>query len=482
MSTAEANLNTAHAAAHVGRGAAILAAATLFCKAGSLAVVPFILRAFSREAYGEYSAAFAYAGLLGMVAYFGMNPIVTRDIARGEKPRGWVILHCTALRLILLVVAAGALTFVGIAKGFTAGMWALAWLAFAAMSFDAVTGAVKAAMQAEGRFARMALVEMVRKASQWVLAILVIVLGANIVMLAGGVALAAAAAFAAALAMGMSRNDLADMGLAPSYAMKMLRLAAPMGLSAAFVLALKQVNIWMLDILRGPVDVATYQAGVLFKPDFLAQSVVWAILPLAFKLARDDRSQLADAIRAASRYLGIGGWALAMIFFCGGATFVPLLAGGQYRESIWVFRLLGLSLPFAFVSLLYLHALTAVDKQVIAAVIFAVGLLTNFAIDVALVPRLGASGAIIGTLATEILIAAASFAAVWKTVGRPFGSLDGKALAAILAGIAVAALSSAVNLPDMGILGVAALVSVLFFLKVVSRKDVAFVQAVLGAK
>jgi len=482
VSRVEAKRGLATSTASVGRNAAILAGATLFCRAGSFAVLPLILRAFSRQDYGTYSAAFAYAGLLGMLAYFGMNPIVIRDIARGERPKGWVVFHCTAVRMVLLGVAGLALAAVGFFRHFTAQMWVLAWLAYAVVGFDAISGAVKASMQAEERFGLMAVVEMVRKAGQWVLAIALIAAGAGITMLAAAAAAAAGGALAAAFLVGMSREDLADVSFAPGYAMRMLRLAAPMGVSAAFVLALENVDIWILDNIRGVDQVGVYAAAVAFKPDFLAQSVVWAILPLAFRLGKENREELAQAVKRTARYLLIGGAALAIVFFSGGDVLVPLLAGDKYMESIRVFRIMGLSLPFVFVSFLYLHALTAVDKQIVAAVIFAGGLAVNIAVDLALVGKMGATGAILGTLTTEILIAVAAFVSVRRLVGRHFDRQDVMTVTAVAASGAAAALARWAGIWDLGAIGLVVFAVMLVVLKAVGREDAAVLARAFSRK
>lgn len=482
MSTAETNAEVVRSAAGVGRNAAILAGATLFCKFGSLAVMPFILRAFAPGEYGAYSAAFAYAGLLGYVAYFGMNPVVTRDIARGERSKGDVVFHCTALRMVFLAISAGALAGIGVIEHFSHEMWVLTWVAFGAMAFDAVTGAVKAAMQAEGRFGRMAAVDIVRKASQWGLAIFVVLTGAGISMLAGSVTLAAGAAMAGAVMMGMSKGDLVDITPAPRYALQMLKLAAPMGLSAAFLLALERVNVWMLDIFGSKAGVGVYQAALSFKPLFVVQSVVWAIMPLAFRLGRENAAQLAAAIRVTARFLLVAGVGLGAVFAAGGAVLVPLLAGANYAESIPVFRIMGLSLPFVFLSFLYLHALTAVDRQAVAAAIFAGGLVTNVLIDLALVPSMGATGAILGTLVTEALIAVSSFACVWVFVGRPFDRSDGRALISTLAAAAVVSIMCLAGVKDLGITGLAVYGAMLVVLKVMTKADVRLLASAFAGR
>jgi O-antigen/teichoic acid export membrane protein len=255
-----------------------------------------------------------------------------------------------------------------------------------------------------------------------------------------------------------------------------------MGLSAAFLVALERVDTWMLDTMRGPVEVAVYSAGVAFKPAFLAQSVVWAIMPLAFRLAKENPAQLVVAIRTTARYFVIGGVGLAIVFFSGGEVLVPLLAGGQYSQSIGVFRVLGLSLPFAFLGLLYLNSLTVVDRQMIAAGIVAAGLVVNAALDLVLVPGMGAEGAIVATLVTEVIMAVAAFVAVWRVIGKPFAVTDGRTLLAAGAAVAVACISYIAGVPDAGGLGVAALAVGLLVFKVVSKADVALFKSAIFVK
>ncbi len=476
MATDENSAAVSRAVSRVGRNATILAVTTVVCKAGSLAVVPFILRAFSMADYGLYSTAFAYAGLLSMVAYFGMNPIVVRDISRGERSKGSVVFHCAALRMALLVPAAGILVALGWVKGFSGRMWALTWLAFGAMGLDAITGAIKASMQGQGRFGQLAAVDAVRKSAQWLLAIAVVLTGAGIVVLAGAVAVAAMAAFTAAWVMGISRKDLVNVSFAPSYAVRMLRLAWPLGISAAFVIALDNIDIWLVDWLKGDEAVAVYKAANVFKPVFLAQAVVWAFMPLAFRLASKSRDDLARAGAVAGRYLLIGGAAAAIVFFCGAGGIVRVLAGDKYEASIPVFRVMALSLPPVFTGFLYLHILTAVDKQIYAAFIFAGGLAVNAVMDLVLVPAFGPLGAMLGTLVAQILLALASLAAVWKVVGSPFDGRSARVLAALAAAIPVAILTQRLSIADMGTGALAVFVILLVVLKAVTGKDIALAK------
>lgn len=466
----------------VGRNAAILTAATLACKAGSLLVVPFVLRAFTKADYGVYSAAFAYAGLLGMITYFGMGPIVIRDIARRERSRGLVIFHCIALRMALLVVAAVALVALGFARHFSNAMWILAWLAFAVMGFDAVMGAARSSLQAEECFGRMAVVDVVRKASQWVLAFAVILLGLGITSLALCVVIAAAIAAAAATWLGMDRADFRGLRFEPAYALNMLKLSAPMGISAAFVLALERVDIWVLDTYKGAAAVGDYAAAVAFKPAFLAQAVVWAVLPLAFRLGRNDRDALARTVRTGGRYLFITGAAMSIVFLRGGAVLMPLLGGGQYEASIPVFEIMGLTIPFVYVSFLYLHALTAVDKQFIAALVFAIGLAVNIAMDLVLVPPMGPTGAILGTLCAQALMTLAALAAVWKLVGRPVGWKDLRMLLSAGGAAAVGYAVYSAAIIDLGAIALCAFAALLVASKALTKDDFRLVIRAFGRK
>ena len=471
-----AGASTKESIAGIGRNAAILTGATLACKAGSLVVMPFVLRAFTKADYGQYSAALAYAGALGMITYFGMGPIVIRDIARGERSRGCVVFHCVVLRAALLVVAALALAAVGYVQHFSARMWALTWLAFAAMGFDAVTGALKSSMQAEERFGLMAAVDAVRKSMQWVLALVVVAAGLGIGSLTGAVVAAAGAAMAAATVLGVKRSDFEGLRFAPRYAIDMLRLSAPMGLSAAFVLAIERVDIWVLDVMRGPEEVGVYAAGAAFRPAFLAQAVVWAMLPLAFRLGRDNHAALAQAVRNCGRFLLIAGTGMALFFVAGGPVLMPLLGGGQYAASVPVFELMGLTLPFTFASFLYLHALTAVDRQMVAAGIFAGGLAVNAALDIALVPSLGATGAMLATLTAEAMMAAAALAATWRLVGMPVAGRDIRIVAAALGAALAAAAVRATGITDAGVAAPVAFAVLLLCFKAVTSQDIALLR------
>jgi O-antigen/teichoic acid export membrane protein len=253
-----------------------------------------------------------------------------------------------------------------------------------------------------------------------------------------------------------------------------------MGLSAAFVLAIERVDIWVLDVMRGPEEVGVYAAGAAFRPAFLAQAVVWAMLPLAFRLGRDNRDALARAVTNCGRFLLVAGTGIAIFFAAGAPMLMPLLGGEQYAASVPVFELMGLALPFTFVSFLYLHALTAVDRQMAAAGIFAGGLAVNLVLDLVLVPALGATGAMLATLTAEAAMAAAALAATWRLVGRPVAARDVRILAAAVGAAGVALAARAIGLGDAGLAATAAFAILLVSLKAVTRQDLALLHRSFG--
>jgi O-antigen/teichoic acid export membrane protein len=348
------------------------------------------------------------------------------------------------------------------------------------MALDAVTGAVRASLQAAGRFGAVAAVELVRKSSQWLIALAVVIAGAGITLLAGGVAAAATLALAAAWFLAFEKGDFSDVSFEPSYASRMLKLAAPMGISAAFVAGLEYADVWLLDFLRSSEDVAVYRAANVFKPVFLAQAVVWAFMPLAFRLSARGTEALAEAGRTAGRFLLIAGAAAAVFMVCGSGALIGVLGGDKYAASAPVFAVMGLSMPFVFVGFLYLHLLTAVDRQILAVYVFAAGLALNVVVDLALIPRYGPLGAMLGTLAAQALMCVAALLVVRRVVGRQLDSRIRRVLAVLCLAVPAAILTQSLGIADMGLGALALMGCLLVLTGGVARRDLDMLKRTFG--
>ncbi len=134
-----------------------------------------------------------------------------------------------------------------------------------------------------------------------------------------------------------------------------------------------------------------------------------------------DFSKLIHRIKAASFAYGMLG---AVALYIVAPFAVPLLFKGDFQESIGYLQALVFALPFVALNRYMVQVLNASDLQMMTFRATAVGAVFNLACNYILIPRMGVQGAIIATIATEILVWVVAYAGFQARMRRPIKSFS----------------------------------------------------------
>ncbi|MGM0901299.1 MAG: oligosaccharide flippase family protein [Bacillota bacterium] len=189
---------------------------------------------------------------------------------------------------------------------------------------------------------------------------------------------------------------------------EVLLSAWPFGVQGTLYMLYYQVDIIIITILLGTVSTGLYNAAfnvlslififpsLLFQLYLLPRSNIW--------IAKKETKKINFVRKKLSLIVFLIGIFTAVIFYYLSNFIITLLYGGNFEESIFLFNVLILSIPFRFVSN-SLGLIFASEKMVSYKVyIQGGGALLNIILNIILIMEMGIFGAAVSTVVTEILV------------------------------------------------------------------------------
>ena len=259
----------------------------------------------------------------------------------------------------------------------------------------------------------------------------------------------------------------------PSQWPPLLRETLPFGLGALCIIALYREDTLMLNWLRGDAETGIYQAafrlmeGTLLVP----QAVALAAYPTFSRLFHQK-----EAIRPSAEKLQRWLLVLCLPMMVGGILLTPKVFEffqSDFIPSVGVLQILLLALPALYLNYLVGTLLRSVDRQIYNLYSAAAALAVNFALNLALIPALGAKGAATATVLTQLVY----FLLMYFFLRRTLGGLRLKnyfpllLLCSAAVGLVVYPLRDAplyVSVP----LGAAVFAAAAFLTRLVSREEI----------
>jgi len=399
------------------RNLSTLAVANVLGNVLAFVAIARIADVLGPEGFGRVSFAQAFASYFVLVGDFGLPLIAVREAARGGAALGGLLRTVLTTRLALAGVAFLALLAALPLVPGPPETGRLAVLFGAAVFGNALL--LEWPFQGSERMGHVAVARVLRPGLYAVL-VLLLVRGAgdggtvavlNLVGLGGAVGFLALAASRIGFNRGqVPRRDLTPLGL--------LRDALPFAASALLVQLYSTMDATFLGYLADAQTVGHYSAGSRINGFLVGLGGLFAATLLPRLAAASDR-RTADAV------LGRGiaaAWTLLLPVAAGGLVtadaLLDALYGAEYVAGGGAFALLLWGVPVSAVSGLLWHAIAARTGSRVPVRAVALGLLANGALNVALIPWLGAPGAAAATVAAELVTGALVLARYRASGGR----------------------------------------------------------------
>lgn len=377
-------------------------------KAVQLGTAAVLARALNTSGFGDLGYVVAVQSFFLFIGDFGVEKIALKQIARHPERAPGIVGAAMTLRAVLsLGSALLAVLFLMLA----APTARLAWLgALACVTLPLALGTLYPVFyQSHLRVGRAAWLTFLQGAlaggfmlcaafapAEWP--------GLKEYRLELVVAAMAAAPVASLLLSGwLSRRDLRPrLAYDPDLWRAFLREASPLAFNTICIMITLRADQLILRAFRGADALGQYVAAVRLYEAF---TIIPAVLllsgyPLMARYDRDGSARYLETARWSYKILAIFALPLALGFVVLAEPVMRLLYGAPYTPAATALAILMGSLFFSFTGMVTFDAVTAAGRQ---RIFFALSLITmavNLALNFALIPRYGVTGAAIAALVT----------------------------------------------------------------------------------
>ncbi len=373
----------------------------------------FYLRLLGPADAGGYATAIAIAGWYEIIANFGLNTLVIREVSRERGQAGYYLLNTTVLRLGTSLVASLPIflyIFLVSTRGTPLGIDTVAaiLLLLLGMFFSGIgqsfTGLFYAYETAETP-AAIATVTTILKVG---FGVIVLVLGYGFVGLAGvsilvnllTLATLAWAAYRRIPLKGPWRIDW------PAHR-RMIRASYPLMLNHLLASVFFFVDVPMMQQINGDEAVGWYNSAYKWVNAFnvIPSFFTFALFPVISRQIAHDVTDAQRTFRMSIKLMVLLALPLAACTTLLAPLLIGVLGGRQFLpQGAWALQIVIWSIPVGWMNSVTNYVLIALGRERVQIRAFLIGVTFNFVFNLLLLPRFSFVGAALTTIASEIIL------------------------------------------------------------------------------
>jgi len=406
-----------------GAGARRIAANTLYRAAGDLgskvatiALFVVMARKLGDAQFGVFTFALSLVTLVTVLADFGQNTVLVREVARDRAQVHRYFVNNLALQLVLAVPALALAVAIVVVGGKDAQTRAVVALLGVAVVAELLRGTCFAVFEAHESFVYIPIVLITQRLVGNAIAVAALLSGAGVVTVAAIYLGGAVLAFLIALGLMLRYVVRPSLRIEPRIWAALMRMAIPLGLAGVFGTVLFRVDTAMLAVYEPKAVVGNYGAAyrVFEATLFLGWASGAAFYPVYSRLDHAALSRVFERsiklVAAISFPVGVASSVLAR-------PAIHLFYGSGYDQAVGALRLLGPAIGFYGVAYLSGLLLASQHRQRILTVIMGVAAIENILGNLVLIPAFSLNGAAGGTSISQVLVAAPLLIACSSAVG-----------------------------------------------------------------
>ena len=423
-----------------------------------------MLRVLGPEGAGKYAFAIVVIGYFDILTNFGLNTLLTREVAKDRSQANRYLSNTALLRLILCFVAACFLA-----------LFILAWRQIFGLPGDTIqtllllglalipsnlSTALSSLFNAFERMEYPALITTVTTVLKVSLGALVLLLGWSFVGLAGVSVVVNLITLAILLWQVNERILKPRVEWDRSLGRDILRESYPLMINHLLATLFFRMDVMLLQPMRGDIVVGWYTTAFKFIDGLIIvpSTITIALFPIMSRFAASARDSLIRAYFLSIKYLAIVSLPVALLTTVYAREVILLFGGSQYlphaatalRFLIWFF-------PISCVNQITQYVLIAIQQQRFLTRAFFIGVAFNLVANLVFIPLYSYQAAAVVTALSELVLLVAFYWRVrchltpvpWlRFFWRPALST---AVIALLVGVLEARLSPVVTIPLAGL-------------------------------
>jgi O-antigen/teichoic acid export membrane protein len=391
-----------------------------------MAFAMLMLRILGPADAGNYYLAVVVIGWFDIFANFGLNTMLTREVAKDREQANRYLANTTILRMALCVVSVPVLGGFFLLRRYTAPLNPAAILAISLFGVALVPSNLSAGLSALfNAYERMevpAFVTIVTTLLRVSLGVLALVMGS------GYVGLAAVSIVVNVITAGILYVLVRRLLFRPrveidlGFQKQMLIESYPLMVNHLLATLFFKVAVLLLEwLLKDPAVVGWYSTAYKYVDAVgtIPAYFTVAIFPLMARFAATSKDSLLRAYRLAVKLLLIIAVPGAVLGSALAYPLIGLLGGSQYLpDAALILRVMIWYMPFGFINSVTQYVLIALNQQRFLTRAFAVGLAFNVLANLVLIPRFGYVAAAYVAVLSELALLVPFYVGIRRNLAR----------------------------------------------------------------
>jgi O-antigen/teichoic acid export membrane protein len=476
----------------VARNSLAPIALQLFNRGVDFAFAFVMLRILAPEGAGKYYYAIVIFGWFDILTNFGLNTLLTREVARDRDQANRFLHNTSVLRLGL--AGLGVLPLAGFliarqslfSPPLAADTILAILLLYAGLVPNSLACGLTALFYAYEKAEYPAAITTVATILKATLGITVLVLGWGIVGLASASVVTNAITLGILIYLGRRLFFHPRAEPDPALRRSMVRESWPLMLNHLLATIFFKLDVLLLEVIRDNVTVGWYSTAYkwLDALNVIPAFLTLGIFPAMSRQAKEDPPALLRSYQLTVKLLVMFALPVAVATTFLAELLINVLGGRAYLpDGAVALRLMIWSIPIGWINSVTNYALIALDRQRALTRAFAVGVVFNLVANLIFMPMYGYQAAAIITICSELVLLAAFYvllraalapvpwvALLWRPIG-----------AAVAMGAVMLTLWPASGPLALGV-GVATYLGVLVILRPLSPEEMAQLAPLMPAR
>jgi O-antigen/teichoic acid export membrane protein len=362
-------------------------------------------RYLGTEGLGQWSLLFFLIGFFGLIASFGIDKLVIRDVAR-DRTRSKEYLTNTLINRVILLIPATVLFLVSIHIGrYSEETIKILYIAMPILFIGALTGPFNSIIQAHERITSISLIELCIGFSGSVFGVILLFLGYKIISLV----ILNNCLFIIRFIVYVIYVQRLIGGIWKSLNLQLqkylIKEAFPFAVTVVLIMIYWKADYFMISKMLGEDALGLYAAPYKIFETFimLGQAFNSALYPTISSLYGDSRLAVRPVYEKIQKYFTIVSLPVAIIIIFFAREIIVLAYGDQYLESVNVLIILFSSLGIFAISAPMRLIITNSEYMLkLVPYVFLLASL-NITLNYFAIPRYGIIGAALVTLIVGIV-------------------------------------------------------------------------------
>ena len=379
----------------------------------------YIARKLGDENFGKLSFAYSFTGICIVVADFGLNTILIRNVSRQKELAREYIGNIFVLKIVLSLISVSGIGLFVLFTDYPTEVITILVIFGGVMFFRALVDFFCAIFNAYERMDKEAFLKGTSQILLFLSGIVILTLGFGLFGLSNVFLIVYL--ISSIIGFYMVYEGIAI--IRPSFNLRfwkyLLRESLPLALTVVFTVIYFKIDIVMLSLIRGDnSEIGWYSAAMRLIEliGVIPALIISALFPIFSVLYKDSMDSLKKVYKTSFKYLLVIALPVAVGTLLLSERFIHIIYGREFVKAIPALQILVFALIFIFVNYILMNVLVAVDRQKINAIVAGTCVFVNITLNLCLIPHYGYLGAGFATVITEIVLFAMSLYFVAKYV------------------------------------------------------------------